>query len=152
MLKHDQGFTLIELLTVVTIISILAAIAIPQFAAYREKAYTAEGYVLGGDIKKDIQEFYDHTGRFPNDNREAALPDPSGLRGKFVQTVSVRNGAFDIAFADDSSSGSRYKTLTVRPAVRKGDPTASVLWIWGDDKSPAEYEVIGENRTLEKKR
>ena len=40
-LRSNKGFTLIELLIVVAIIGILAAIAIPQFNAYRTRGYNA---------------------------------------------------------------------------------------------------------------
>ena len=51
------GFTLIELMIVISIISILAAIAIPNFLKYQLKSKTAEAKTNLGSIKI-VQEVY----------------------------------------------------------------------------------------------
>ena len=41
-LESEKGFTLIELLIIIAIIGILAAIAIPQYSAYKERAFKSD--------------------------------------------------------------------------------------------------------------
>ncbi len=56
--RSEKGFTLIELLIVVAIIGILAAIAIPQFASYRQKAYNSAAQSDLKNFKTGLEEFF----------------------------------------------------------------------------------------------
>lgn len=80
----SEGFTLIELLVVIAIIGILAAIAIPQFAAYRRRSFEAQ-------VKSDLhnaavaQEAYFVTG---NTYKACAACTAAQLQG-FNPTTNV---------------------------------------------------------------
>ncbi len=56
--KNQKGFTLIELLIVVAIIGILAAIAIPQFSSYRQKAYNSAAQSDLKNMKTGMEAFH----------------------------------------------------------------------------------------------
>ncbi len=64
-LRSSKGFTLIELLIVVAIIGILAAIAIPQFAAYREKAYNSASNSDLKNVKTGMEAFMADNQEYP---------------------------------------------------------------------------------------
>jgi type IV pilus assembly protein PilA len=55
---NKAGFTLIELLIVVAIIGILAAIAIPAYSLYREKAYNTEAVTDVRSVRITLESFY----------------------------------------------------------------------------------------------
>ena len=64
-IRNRKGFTLIELLIVVAIIGILAAVAIPQFSAYRIKGFNSAATSDIRNFKTQMESAFADTQSYP---------------------------------------------------------------------------------------
>ena len=113
----QQGFTLIELMLVVSIIGILAAVALPAYQSYTMRAKLAEALTLAEPAKKAVSDYYDRWGVFPINNRQAALPDPNSFVGNYVQNITIAHGVIRLTLKKSKQlRGLEGKTLSLRPA------------------------------------
>ena len=90
-IRNSKGFTLIELLVVVAIIGILAAIAIPQFAVYRQKGFNSQS---------------------ESDLRNAATAEEALVAGGGVYVGCADNAACVTALAGLKTSASTKMVMT----------------------------------------
>ncbi|MGB9498106.1 MAG: type IV pilin protein [Dissulfuribacterales bacterium] len=60
-----KGFTLVELMIVVAIIGILAAIAIPQFSAYRTRAFNTAADSDLRNVRTSLEAYYADNQGYP---------------------------------------------------------------------------------------
>ena len=63
--KNQKGFTLIELMIVIAIIGILAAIAIPQFSAYRARGFNSGALSDTRNLRTEFESFYAEWDTYP---------------------------------------------------------------------------------------
>ena len=110
-MKDQKGFTLIELMIVIAIIGILAAIAIPQFSAYRTRSYNSAA-------QADLRNATTAQEAYFVDN-QVYCGTPATLAGAVYGFYTSEN----VAFAITSASITAY-VMTARHS--SGDATYSI--------------------------
>ena len=63
-MKQPRGFTIIELLIVIVIVSILAAIALPAYTDYTQRAKLTEAFTGLADFRVRMEQFYQDNRRY----------------------------------------------------------------------------------------
>jgi type IV pilus assembly protein PilA len=121
---ETQGFTLIELMIVVTIIGILASLAIPAYQDYTIRAQVAEGLSLSSSAKSSMGEYYVTRGAWPADNTEVGLAAAGTIIGKYVVSVAVAGPVITVTYGNDAHAVINGQSLTLTMADNDG----SFVW------------------------
>ena len=125
MKNAQRGFTLIELMIVVSIIGILASIAIPAYQNYIIRAQIAEGLALSDPVKVAVADFHDQSGVFPANNSEAILGPPTNYTGSYVDSISVTGAVISIQYGNGANAQINGETVTITAVSNPG----SLEWV-----------------------
>jgi len=118
----QQGFTLIELMIVVAIIGILAAVALPAYQDYTNRAKVSELILAGADAKINIAEYAQVRGTLANSGSGLAV-NTSGQHVAASSNVSA-NGVITV---NGSASIPGTVSLTLTPSLDTA--TGVVTWV-----------------------
>ncbi|EPT3634838.1 pilin [Neisseria gonorrhoeae] len=124
----QKGFTLIELMIVIAIVGILAAVALPAYQDYTARAQVSEAILLAEGQKSAVTEYYLNHGIWPKDNTSAGVANPTEIKGKYVQSVTVANG---VVTAQMKPSGVNNEIKDKKLSLWAKRQAGSVKWFCG---------------------
>lgn len=93
--QHDAGFTLVELMLTVAIIGILAAIAIPKYQDYAERAREAQAIQDISGMAAIIGHYFQDERAYPQSLSDVGLAgkiDPWGNSYRYLNLMKNGNG------------------------------------------------------------
>ncbi|MDH3589110.1 MAG: pilin [Gammaproteobacteria bacterium] len=133
-MKKQQGFTLIELMIVVAIIGILAAIAIPAYQDYTQRAQIGEAFTVVSGAKTAIAEFAQTNGDYPDGTAitNLSLNIDDGKAGKYAKKLDVTadSGVIVVTMKGAGDVGVKIadKTVTFTPPSNLEEVTGAFNW------------------------
>ncbi|HFC6821634.1 TPA: pilin [Neisseria meningitidis] len=148
----QKGFTLIELMIVIAIVGILAAVALPAYQDYTARAQVSEAILLAEGQKSAVTEYYLNHGIWPANNNSAGVASASDIKGKYVQSVEVKNG---VVTATMASSGVNKEIQGRKLSLWAKRQNGSVKWFCGqpvtrDNAKATNDDVTADNGTDKK--
>ncbi|HEZ2246389.1 TPA: pilin [Neisseria meningitidis] len=143
----QKGFTLIELMIVIAIVGILAAVALPAYQDYTARAQVSEAILLAEGQKSAVTEYYLNHGIWPANNSSAGVATSANIKGKYVQSVEVKNG---VVTATMLSSGVNNEIKGKKLSLWAKRQDGSVKWFCGqpvtrDDAKATNDDVTADN-------